>query len=260
MPADRVAPWAFMWALSFAIFAGFKGWTYSKARGAGLGYLLWPGMDPEPFVGRRLELSVPLQDWLFAAAKTGLGAFLLWGAARLFRASELAAGWTGLFGIVFLLHFGTFHLLALGWRKAGVPVEPLMRRPLLATSLGDFWGKRWNVAFRELGHRLVFVPLHRPLGAKGATWLVFLASGLIHDLVISVPAGAGYGLPTGYFLLQGAGAWLERSALGRRLGLGRGVAGWLFTAVVAGGPAFWLFHPPFVRRVIIPFMEVIGAL
>jgi hypothetical protein len=25
-------------------------------------------------------------------------------------------------------------------------------------------------------------------------------------------------------------------------------------------PAFWLFHPPFIRIVILPFMKAIGAL
>jgi len=89
---------------------------------------------------------------------------------------------------------------------------------------------------------------------------VFLASGLIHDLVISLPAHGGYGLPTGYFILQGLGITLERSAAGRRLGLQRGFPGWLFMFVVAAGPAFWLFHPPFVLRVILPFMHAIRAL
>jgi len=38
------------------------------------------------------------------------------------------------------------------------------------------------------------------------------------------------------------------------------MSGWLFTMIVVGAPAYWLFHPPFVTRVIIPFMRAIGAL
>lgn len=89
---------------------------------------------------------------------------------------------------------------------------------------------------------------------------MFLVSGLIHDLVISLPARAGYGPPTAYFLLQGTGIMIEHSGFGKRLGLGQGVRGWLFMAVVVAGPVFWLFHPWFVQRVIIPFMQAIHAL
>ena len=84
-------------------------------------------------------------------------------------------------------------------------------------------------------------------------------SGLIHELVITVPAGGGYGLPTGYFLLQGLGAATERSRRGRRLGLGAGRRGWLFTALVVGAPAYFLFPPPFVRNVILPMLSAIGG-
>jgi alginate O-acetyltransferase complex protein AlgI len=83
---------------------------------------------------------------------------------------------------------------------------------------------------------------------------------LIHELVISLPANAGFGLPTAYFLVQGLGVLAERSPAGERLGLGSGIAGWMFTIIVVAGPAFWLFHPPFVSRVILAFMKAIGAL
>ena len=121
-------------------------------------------------------------------------------------------------------------------------------------------GKRWNLGFRQLSHELIFRPLHRRLGADAAGFLVFTVSGLIHDLVISLPARGGYGLPTAYFLLQGVGITIERSRLGTRLGLGQGVRGWCFMAVFLAAPVFWLFHPWFVLRVILPFMRAIHAL
>jgi hypothetical protein len=43
--------------------------------------------------------------------------------------------------------------------------------------------------------------------------------------------------------------------LGKRLGLGRGVIGWIFTLIVLVGPVFLLFHAPFVTNVISPFVE-----
>jgi alginate O-acetyltransferase complex protein AlgI len=75
---------------------------------------------------------------------------------------------------------------------------------------------------------------------------VFLFSGLAHDLVISVPAGGGYGLPTLYFTLHGAGVMLEkRGALsGSR---------WLTAAAVVG-PLPVLFHPSFMTRVVAPLV------
>ena len=85
-----------------------------------------------------------------------------------------------------------------------------------------------------------------------ATMAAFLVSGLMHEIVISLPARAGYGLPTGYFLLQGMGVLLERAA--------PQIRGRVFTIFVTAFPAFWLFHPPFVRQVVLPFMEAMGAL
>ena len=98
------------------------------------------------------------------------------------------------------------------------------------------------------------------LGPDSAGFLVFMVSGLIHDLVISLPAHAGYGLPTAYFVLQGVGMTIEHSSFGKRLGLGHGVRGYFFMALLVAGPAFGLFHPWFAMRVILPFMQAIHAL
>ncbi len=135
-----------------------------------------------------------------------------------------------------------------------------MSKPILSKTLSEFWGKRWNLGFRQLAFDLIFQPLHRKTGVVAASLLVFLASGLVHDLVISLPTRGGYGLPTAYFILQGLGVTLERSSFGRRLGLQHGLPAWLFMVVVAAAPAFWLFHPPFITRVILPFMHAIHAL
>ena len=52
----------------------------------------------------------------------------------------------------------------------------------------------------------------------------------------------------------------ERSTPARRIGLQKGLPTRIFTLIVAAAPAFWLFHPPFVHRVIIPFMQAVHAL
>jgi Membrane bound O-acyl transferase family len=105
-----------------------------------------------------------------AALKTLFGAALVWGVVRTIPVqSPLLAGWVGLFGLVFLLHFGLFHLLALMWQQAEVNAHPIMHAPILATSLAEFWGGRWNAAFQQLAHERAFQPLRRRFGPTPAT-------------------------------------------------------------------------------------------
>jgi predicted DCC family thiol-disulfide oxidoreductase YuxK len=268
--APLMPRWLFMWAMAFALYAGCKWLTYSQARVSieqidprrALAYLLaWPGMDAAAFLSGGDHVERPSwTEWLLAALKTGLGFGVTWVVARdLLPVSPLVAGWVGMVGAVFILHFGTFHLLSLAWRSVGINALPVMRNPARSCSLAEFWGRRWNTAFHELASRFTFRPLRAFVGSTYASLLVFVASGLIHELVISVPARGGYGLPTGYFVLQGLGVAGERTSLGRRLGLGKGWRGWTFTVLATTLPAFWLFHPPFVRNVIVPMLAVIGA-
>jgi predicted DCC family thiol-disulfide oxidoreductase YuxK len=248
--------WAWMWSLAAALFFGFKWITWIRAWrgglqmgiGRSLGYwLLWPGLVPTAFA--RAEHDARPREWILACAKTALGALLVWGVARRVPANQiLLVGWVGWVGLAFLLHFGVMHLSALAWR-----VPPIMRAPILATSLRDFWSARWNTAFRDLAQAVWFVPLRRRYGTGVATFGVFLASGGLHELVISVPARAGYGLPTLYFALQGLGMLLERKWQHNA------VCGRLITWLIVAGPAFWLFHPSFIKCVVVPFLHVIGA-
>jgi alginate O-acetyltransferase complex protein AlgI len=129
-----------------------------------------------------------------------------------------------------------------------------MQHPLRATTLADFWG-RWNRAFRDLAFRLIFRPLHRRIGVASATLATFGFSGLVHDLVISVPARGGYGLPTLYFLIQGIGIVFEKSAIGRRTHplILRAL---LYVTLLA--PLGLLLHSAFVYRVVVPFLIAIG--
>lgn len=262
--------WAFMWVLCFAIFLSLKWLTWWRARARvahtayrSVAYLLaWPGMDASTFLDASQRVAPPLPvTWLRAALRTALGGIFLWVVPRTLEPSEpLLRGWLGMVGLILLLHFGTFEILTLLWQSRGVNARPIMSAPLRSSSLGEFWGRRWNLGFRQLAHELIFRRLNRSFGATTASLFVFLVSGLIHDLVISMPARAGYGLPTIYFMLQGTGVTIEHSRFGSQLGLGHGWRGWLYMAGFIVGPVFWLFHPPFISRVILPFMQAIRAL
>ena len=67
-----------------------------------------------------------------------------------------------------------------------------MVAPLRSTSVSEFWGKRWNTAFRDITFKFLFRPLARRFSVGIALILAFLFSGLVHDLVVSVPARGGW--------------------------------------------------------------------
>ena len=258
--------------MTFSLYLGFKWLSWRQAIRSlspsrppiarSLAYLfLWPGMNGARFLsGKPFERRPLAQEWLRAVRNVIVGAALVWYvSAQLLPSRPLAAARAGMAGIVLALHLGALQLLSLAWRRAGVDAPPIMQRPTAASSLADFWGRRWNTAFRDLAYQLIYRPLARHWGARRAMAAVFLFSGLLHDLVISLPARAGYGLPTLYFLMQAIGVEIERSKLGRRWQLRGGVRGWLFAAAMIVTPAALLFHHAFLRHVVIPFLNTLGA-
>ena len=263
--------WALMWTMAVTIYAGCKWltWRHASVREAPswkhAAYLLaWPGLDATSFLAARplapCARCRPI-EWLAAAGRIALGATLLFALARMIPPQHAyAVGWIGMIGLVLILHFGIFHLLSCAWRGLGLQAHPLMNRPSASASLSEFWGRRWNTAFRDLTYRFLFRPCASWFGPRWGIVAGFLFSGAVHDLVISVPARGGYGGPTLFFAIQGIAMVIERSRFGRGLGLGLGWQGRLFTFAVLVAPVGLLFHRPFVVGVIVPFMHVLGAM
>lgn len=279
--------WAVMWAMAFGLFYAGKAATWfdatrsrnsTAATSVGLmkhvGYfLLWPGMNAKAFLYEPASRSdrPTATEWYYAGAKAFAGfasvalACLL--ASRYPDASAAQhrfAGWLGMVGFVVAMHFGVFHITSCAWRMLGINAQPLMREPLLSTSVSDFWSSRWNIAFRDLTHRYLFKPLSRTIGLNAALFAGFFASGLMHELVITVPAQGGFGGPTAYFLLQACAIAFERSSAGRSLGLGRNglhrnVRSRLFTAIVLIAPVPLLFPPTFVENVALPWLRAMAG-
>jgi alginate O-acetyltransferase complex protein AlgI len=218
-------------------------------------------MDAAAFLLPAPSARPPVSEWSSALGKTLLGAVVFLGLARrLPPEAAYIAGWVGMIGAVLMLHFGSFHLASCAWRAVGVDARPLMNWPLASVSLGEFWGWRWNTAFRDLTYRFLFRPLTRSFGPRRALLAGFLVSGLVHELVISIPAGGGYGGPTVFFLVQAAGIVTERSRFGRAIGLRNGARGWGFAMCLLTAPVGALFPAPFVLRIVVPFMHTVGAL
>jgi hypothetical protein len=261
-------PWLLMWVLAGGEFLLLKLLTLAEASTRlslswKIGYVFaWPGMNIGEFSSARpAHVRADGGELLFALGKCLLGVTAFgWAAANFRHAPPLVTGWVAMMGVVFCLHFGGLHLVSWCWRRAGVLARPIMRAPIMATSLAEFWGERWNVAFADAARRLLFRPLARRAGTRIAGLGVFLVSGLVHETVISLPARGGWGGPTLYFLLQAAGMAAEKSKAGQAAGLGRGLRGWTWTLLITALPVPLLFHAPFVERVIVPFVGRVGVL
>ena len=231
---NSIPAWGWMWLLAGGIFTMAKWLTWRRVavRLSGSASMIywfgWPGLDATPFERRQTEKSsVPWTEWGFALSKLGLGVILVGLASGDgMQDQPLFSGALGFAGILFCLHFGLFHLLALTWNAVGYRVQPIMQAPLLAASLSDFWGRRWNRAFVDMAQQVLVRPCRSLLDRRGLLLVVFGVSGLLHELVISVPAGGGYGGPTAYFAMQAAGIAIQRWPRVRRFGLHRGYRGW----------------------------------
>jgi hypothetical protein len=264
-----LSSWEAMWLGAISLFGSMKLLTIATCVEAAdastakrLGYLLlWPGMNPNAFFEPVANVAKPRSgEWLFAISKLLIGIMLIYAAIVILPARLMLAGWIGFVGLVFFFHLGLFHISSLGWRLDGVGVRPIMDWPILATSLSDFWGNRWNRAFRDLMFYWVFRPITRLLGPTGAMLAAFLVSGWVHELIITVPARSGYGGPTAYFLLQAAGLLIERTRFGRKVGLGAGIGGRIFCLLFVLAPVGLLFPAAFIRQCIVPTLRIIARI
>jgi len=253
-------PWIRMWLLAAGVFFSFKAFVLMKTPGVVAGTAEWLLLCPTLNLAGFARRSSTNAQHALRLALAGLmnltfGATLLWLVAHQFAGTPMIAAWVSMTGFIFMMHFGGFHLIAAFWMRMGRAAEPLMKCPIAAVSLADFWGRRWNTAFRDAMNLLVFRPVAGRWNARVAQWLVFLLSGLLHEMVVSLPAGGGWGGPTLYFLLQAFGI-----ELGRRLHVPRGIASRLWALAFLLTPVGLLFHAPFIHRVMLPFFQTLNAL
>ncbi|XP_047066064.1 probable long-chain-alcohol O-fatty-acyltransferase 5 [Lolium rigidum] len=131
----------------------------------------------------------------------------------------------------------------------GMEMEPQVDRPYLASSLGDFWGRRWNLMVPAILRPSVYGPVRARFGVAAGVLVSFLVSGLMHEVIFyymmwQPPSGD----VTAFFVLHGActaaeGWWARHAGWWRPP---RVVAVPLTLAFV-GGTGFWMFFPVMIR-------------
>jgi Membrane bound O-acyl transferase family len=227
--------------------------------------LLWFGMRPAPFAKAGRPALIGWRELLAKGLirfALGIPLVLLARAIWMQRASigsDETSRWLAtipmLVGLSLLLHFGLFNILAGLWRVLGVDCLPLFRAPLLSTSLNEFWSQRWNLGFSEMTALAIYRPFSSLLGRKPALAAAFMVSGLLHELAISVPVYAGYGLPMTYFLLHGLLVLFEHALERGGLPINRHPwAGRLWVWLWLALPLPILFHRPFLAGIIWPLI------
>ena len=226
-----------------------------------LAYCVWIGVQPRQFLaGERTAANAPIPTvyGFLLNVVTGLVLFSL--VPRFLPAATPWAirFWIALVGFCFLFLIARFDFWALGFRALGFAVEKLWDCPIAATSLGDFWGKRWNRIVPGFLREVIFLPVARLAGAKVALVSVFLYSGLYHEGV-SFMARSGYGGPTLYFLLQCLGVALENTRPARRLFRGRLWLARVWTFAVVVLPVGLFLHPGIVDGYLVPMLVASGV-
>ena len=86
-----------------------------------------------------------------------------------------------------------------------------LREPILSRSPADFWFNRWNLPIIEYIQKYIFLPLDALNHPYRATFLTFLASGLLHEYGFSIAIGAVKGYVLAFFMIHGVTVMLIRA-------------------------------------------------
>ncbi|KAI3765319.1 hypothetical protein L2E82_15349 [Cichorium intybus] len=140
----------------------------------------------------------------------------------------------------------------------GVKLEPQFDEPHHATSVQNFWGKRWNLMVSDILRPAVYNPARAIFShfvperwvSVPAVLVTFLVSGIMHEFILY---HLGQVTPTWemtwFFIVHGLCVGTEiviKKTTGQRFEQ-RPVVAWLLTLTFITFTSFWLFFPPFLR-------------
>jgi hypothetical protein len=139
-------------------------------------------------------------------------------------------------------------VLALVLAPFGRTIPPVNRAPYLATSLSDFWSRRWNSIINTLLREHVYRPFANR-GAVAAMTATFVASAALHAYLVGMLLDTAATLAwIAFFLAQPALMWVERRLRVRRWRPAWGRA-WTLGALA-------LLFPLFIEPVLVLFGQL----
>jgi hypothetical protein len=180
----------------------------------------------------------------------GLGLLRLYANIPLLRSNFVLDHIAMLFAFVVAIEsisrvlFGLEHL-------AGFDTRPIIRNAFLSRTVAEFW-QRYNSRVHDWFFRDIFRAVGGRRRPVRAVWLVFLISGLFHELMFGIATSVFDGTQLAFFLIQApaalASGWFERLA---RRGLAGKIAAHAVTILFLAATSILFFHG--VRRVF-PFI------
>ncbi|XP_024967900.1 acyl-CoA--sterol O-acyltransferase 1-like [Cynara cardunculus var. scolymus] len=143
----------------------------------------------------------------------------------------------------------------------GVKLEPQFDEPQFATSVQNFWGKRWNLMVSDTLRGSIYLPARAVFShlvperwvSVPATFVTFLVSGIMHEMVFYYLGQDEYKPTwevTWFFVIHGVLVGIEivmKKTMDLQKFEPRPIVGIGLTWILFVGTSFWLFFPPFLR-------------
>ncbi|KAI3773057.1 hypothetical protein L6452_04255 [Arctium lappa] len=141
----------------------------------------------------------------------------------------------------------------------GVELEPQFDEPHYATSVQDFWGKRWNLMVSDILRAAVYRPARVVFSrlvperwvSVPSVFVTFLVSGIMHEMIFYY---LGQVKPTWevtwFFVINGVMVGIEivmKKSIDLKKFERSPIACTALTWVFLSIPGLWLLFPPFVR-------------